>query len=198
MRCSDRSRNSGNDQRSKNKSSYNFHLTSFRSAPGLLSSSKDHGALPLRTSGYFLRRRPLAGVGADQVVSRARPTIVQLERQKMSRPFACRCTVSIRYPPVGSIKWSPSHRFADQNVVASCALVTTGGCLSSGTAEGCRAARGMHASPHLVRTEMVRDPPGPACAAAGRAREGQQTKCRWQGPIPIPKQPSSAKAVFRL
>lgn len=38
---------------------------------------------------------------------------------EISRPFACRCTVSIRYPPGRSIKWSPSHWFADQNVVAS-------------------------------------------------------------------------------
>ena len=47
---------------------------------------------------------------------------------EMSRPFACRCTVSIRYAPVGSIKRSASHRFGDQNIVASCAMVTATWC----------------------------------------------------------------------
>jgi hypothetical protein len=154
----------------------------------LLSSSKDHGALPLRTSGYFLRRRPLAGVG----------TIVQLERQKMSRPFACRCTVSIRYPPVGSIKWSPSHRFADQNVVASCALVTTGALPLERDRRGMPRSTG-HA--RIAASCANRDGSRPSGTGMRRSRpseRGGTNQMPIQGPIPIPKQPSSAKAVFRL
>ena len=150
-----------------------------RSAPALLwllsSLEGPRRHWPLRTSGYFIRRRPLAGVGTDQAVSKARLTIVRLMRQK---PCCQRCrdlSLAAALYQSAIRRWVPSsgpHLTGSLTKMSSprCALVTTGAMPLERDRRGMPRSQGMHASPHLVRTKMVRDPSAPAIAAAGRKR----------------------------